>query len=92
MKLPYQKSPCKDCPFRKDVLRGWLGAERMSGLLEQSSFVCHKRTDLQCAGHMIVKGQKNEFVRLASRLQLPLPLFGKHLVFDTEAACIDHHK
>ena len=51
--LPHVKKPCKDCPFRKDSLQGWLVKERMAKILEQQSFVCHKKHDLQCAGHML---------------------------------------
>ena len=43
--LPYMKSPCADCPFRKDSLKGWLGADRMEEILGQESFVCHKTLD-----------------------------------------------
>lgn len=62
IRLPNVKKPCMGCPFRKDVLRGWLGAERMSEILNSQSFVCHKKTDLQCAGHMLVNGKNNHFV------------------------------
>jgi len=91
MKLPNMKKPCKDCPFRKDSLQGWLGKERMSEILSSTSFVCHKHTDSQCAGHMLIKGDENEFVRLARRLNIDTGLRGKELVFPTEQACIDHH-
>lgn len=73
-KLPYMKAPCRDCPFRKDTLKGWLGVDRMIELLAADSFVCHKKTSMQCAGHMLMNGQKNAFVNLATRLRLPLNL------------------
>lgn len=28
LKLYMKKTPCKDCPFRKDSLVGWLGEKR----------------------------------------------------------------
>jgi hypothetical protein len=43
-KLPIIQTPCKDCPFRKDSLKGWLGSEQMTEILEADSFVCHKTT------------------------------------------------
>lgn len=89
--LPNVKKPCKNCPFRKDTLRGWLGSERMTEILESQSFVCHKKIELQCAGHMIINGQKNDFVRLAGRLGIKLDLSGKELVFDSANECIKHH-
>lgn len=91
-KLPYIKSPCKDCPFRKDSVQGWLGEKRMTEILESQSFVCHKKTSSQCAGHMIIKKDDNGFVSLAKRCGIDLELKGQELVFDTEQDCINHHK
>lgn len=92
MNLPYCKVPCKDCPFRKDTLKGWLGETRMKEILSQKSFTCHKTNKrLQCAGHMIIKGEENDFVRQANIMNIPAPLKGKDLVFDTEQECIKHH-
>ncbi len=93
-KLPYMNAPCADCPFRKDSLDGWLGEKRMTGILQSDSFVCHKTTHKemddrrQCAGHMIIKGDNNHFVRLANRLRIPLDLRGKDLIFESERDCI----
>lgn len=91
-KLPNMKAPCQDCPFRKDTLKGWLGRERMAEILEADSFVCHKKTDKQCAGHMLINGQSNTFLRLATRLRIPLNLGGADSVFASKAACIAHHE
>lgn len=92
MKLPNVRKPCRDCPFRKDCLKGWLGASRMHQILSEPSFVCHKNTALQCAGHMLMKGIENAFVKLAGQLQLKTGLRGKHLVFENESDCVDHHR
>jgi len=91
VKLPNVNKPCKDCPFRKDSLKGWLGKERMAQILKDSVFVCHKKQDLQCAGHMIIKKEGNDFYSLAGRLNLNTGLSGHDLVFDSEVDCIDHH-
>jgi hypothetical protein len=92
MKLPHMKSPCPDCPMAKDCLKGWLGSERMEEILTAGTFVCHKRNDLQCAGHMLMRGEDNEFVELAGRFKMELPLTGQERVFDTMAECIKHHR
>lgn len=92
MKLPHIKTPCRDCPFRTDTRKGWLGAQRTAEILAADSFVCHKRTDMQCAGHMLINGNDNAFVRLASMLNIALDLFGREQVFASKAACIEHHK
>lgn len=90
--LPNCHKPCKDCPFRKDSMKGWLGAARMKDILNQGSFTCHKTNQaLQCAGHMIIRGERNDFVQLATRLRHPLNLSGKELIFETEEELINHH-
>ena len=91
LNLPYVKTPCKDCPFRKDCLKGWLGKERMHQILSQSSFACHKDKTLQCAGHMIIKNLSNKFVNLAYRLNIPLKLLGIKSIFENYDDCINHH-
>ncbi|MBP7662271.1 MAG: hypothetical protein KA770_00180 [Shewanella sp.] len=90
--LPNVKKPCAQCPFRKDTLKGWLGGERMSEILAQDSFVCHKKQHLQCAGHMLINGNDNGFVRLANRLGIELDLSGKEMVFETLEDCVSHHE
>ena len=92
MNLPNVKKPCKDCPFRKDTMKGWLGKERMTGILKQDAFVCHKNNELQCAGHMLINGENNSFVSLAKRMGLNLKLSGRELVFKNHSACIEHHE
>ncbi|GAA5141227.1 DUF6283 family protein [Thalassotalea piscium] len=91
MSLPNIKRPCSDCPFRKDSLKGWLGEQRMTEILDHRAFVCHKKTDKQCAGHMLINGHNNDFVRLANNLGIELELSGKELVFETKKECISHH-
>lgn len=94
-KLPYVQKPCKDCPFRKDSMKGWLGEERIAGIINDTSFTCHKTQDpkrLQCAGHMLLREHRNDFVRMAIALRIDLNLQGRELVFDNEQDCIKHHK
>lgn len=92
--LPHKVKPCDSCPFRKDTMQGWLGKGRMEEILNSGSFTCHKTKDtnrLQCAGHMLIKGNENDFVQLANRLRINLNLTGKELIFDTKEDCIKHH-
>ena len=91
MSLPNCKKPCSNCPFKKDTLKGWLGEQRITEILNQDSFVCHKKTHLQCAGHMLIKDNENIFVRTANQLNMKLELSGKELVFETKEECIQHH-
>ncbi len=92
IKLPNMKRPCGNCPFKKDTLRGWLGAERMKEILTSTTFVCHKDHAKQCAGHMLIKGDGNAFVALANQLSICTGIGGRDLVFDTEEDCINHHE
>lgn len=89
---PHIKMPCGECPFRKDSQEGWLGKERMDGILKVDSFVCHNAHDRQCAGHMLIRGNDNAFVRLANQLGITLELRGRELVFDKPEDCIEHHE
>jgi len=100
--IPFMKSPCKDCPFRKDSLKGWLGKKRITEILGQDSFVCHKTVDYdksnvndrsrqQCAGHMILKKENNSFFRLLMSMFGKTELTGEDQVFDSDTECIKHH-
>lgn len=97
------QTPCKNFPFRKDSLKGWLGSTRMTEILEADSFVCHKTTknDIpntenknrkQCAGFMIIKKEESAAVQLSKILKIDLELKGQELVFETKQECINHHK
>ena len=96
--LPHMKATCASCPFRKDAQESWLGEERATEISEATSFVCHKtikgadKDRRQCAGHMILRGAKNEFVQTADALGIELELSGRGLVFDNENDFINHHK
>lgn len=90
-KLPHITSPCGQCPFRKDSHAGWLGRDRMARILAADSFVCHKRKDKQCAGFMLMKGEESTYVQMAGRMGIELGLKGHELVFESHAACVDHH-
>lgn len=96
-RFPAMKAPCKKCPYRKDSLAGWLGKERMTEFLDSDSFICHETSGKnlldrkQCAGHMILAGNNNAFIRTAKALKYDLGLKGHDLVFDSQQDCIDHH-
>ena len=93
--LPNCKSPCLDCPFRKDTIFR-LGKERSESILASESFVCHKTTHmaiknrLQCAGFMHIK-PNNEFQRLANERMFDTGLKNRELVFDIQQNFIDYH-
>lgn len=88
----YMSTPCNNCPFRKDTLKGWLGRNRMKEICESESFVCHKETKRQCAGYMLVNPKRSLFVRMAKALKINLALRGKKDVFDSPDDCINHHQ
>lgn len=86
------KKPCSNCPFRKDSLQGWLGEKKMTEILNDDSFVCHKNNKLQCAGFMLIKEKESIFFRMAKALKHNLILSGKELIFENKKDCINHHK
>lgn len=69
----------------------------MTEILESGLFTCHKTLSggqgkrRQCAGHMLISGTDNQFVRLAIATGMDTGLSGRELVFDTKQECIDHH-
>ena len=89
--LPNCKSPCADCPFRKDSKINSLGGNRMTQILQQESFACHKKHHLQCAGHMLIMKENNLFYRLAKHLEFEFELSGEELVFSSPEECIQSH-
>jgi len=90
-KLPCQKAPCANCPFRKDTLKGWL-SHRIDEIVKAESFVCHKNKQLQCAGHMILLKEENRFYQLAKRLfGSTFDLKNQDTVFESKDDCIAHH-
>jgi len=101
MGLPIMKKPCKNCPFRKDSLQGWLGKDRATEIAKTDTFVCHKSVDyeneknksnrLQCAGFMLMRKEESSAVRFAKMLHLDLQLSGDDLVFENESEFINHH-
>lgn len=93
-RLPHQPRPCHNCPFRRDTPFR-LGYQRALEITVTGSFVCHKTKDsatrMQCAGHMELMGDRNDFVRLANRLGIELKLSGRDLVFEDEVFFVEHH-
>lgn len=91
--LPYAKGPCGQCPFRKESLKSWLGGVRASEIANSTSFVCHKNTTLQCAGHMVVCENNNEFVKSAEAMfGEKIQIKNMAVLFDTPDQFINHHE
>ena len=80
--------PCKNCPFRKDSLKGWLGRERAleisnAVLIENKTFQCHETIGLKhkshCAGALIlykygkIAPHTNSLIQIAERLGMYEP-------------------
>lgn len=64
----------------------------MADILDADTFVCHKKTYMQCAGNMLINEEQNSFVQLATQLRIELNLAGAEQVFASREACIEHHK
>jgi len=98
MRLPFKKTPCNNCPFRKDCLKGWLGGERMEEILKEDSFICHKtaygadKEKRQCAGHIHIKKESNVFYRVARAMGFDMSIGKTEKLFENEKDLIKHHK
>lgn len=83
----YMKTPCPECPWRRDVPVGHFPAERFRTLagtardLATSIFACHLSKDEKptaCAGFVLMQGAHNLSLRLARQrfeVSTPVPLF-----------------
>jgi len=69
-----------------------IGQERMTETLDANSSVCHKKTELQYAGHMFINENNNDFVQLANRLGIKMKLTGRELALDNQINCTSQHK
>lgn len=53
------KTPCSDCPFRRDSLRGWLGGSSAREFVRMANsdaaYSCHTVVGPQCAGLAIFR-------------------------------------
>jgi hypothetical protein len=88
------KSPCSDCPFRKDALSGWLGAETdpnqyLNLVRFNADIGCHVLRGAQCAGAAIYRTHTCQLPPPGRNL-LKLPASDK--VFKTPMEFIEHHK
>ncbi len=63
-KLPCTKTPCSNCPFRKDTLDGWLGEDRMREMLNADSFVCHKKNRFTMLRIYVSKKRGEQFLQI----------------------------
>lgn len=100
-------TPCPDCPFTRDCLRGWLGEKRMRQIMESLSddhqlFPCHlttrraKENWSACAGALIFQERHNSRavttrIAMAFKSFDPRQLRGRGRVFRTALAAIKHH-
>lgn len=72
--LPYMPSPCRECPWRRDVPVGKFTPARFQALahtaydLARKVFACHMSKDggdVACAGYVLMQGAHNLAMRLA---------------------------
>lgn len=87
------RSPCSDCPFRRDALKGWLGgstpAEFLDIALGDSTYGCHVKLGAQCAGMAIFRANVCKSPRDPRALHLPSD---KTRVFAWPAEFLAHHQ
>ena len=100
------RSPCGNCPFRKDALQGWL-ERRAEDIIKNitdrgQSFICHKTlgrdVEQHCAGAatLLYKiDQPNALMQISERLghiDWDTHLLNKELTVDSVKEFIDIHR
>jgi hypothetical protein len=94
MKDLYCKKPCATCIFRKEndaVILHQIAVD----ISNNNTHTCHNthgKKRKQCAGHMLVAGNENLFVRCAIAFKDPVQVTGKELVFEDMDEFVNHHK
>jgi hypothetical protein len=87
------KTPCSDCPFRRDSLPGWLGGyepDQYAQLAHSDERIdCHTKIGPQCAGAAIYRENVCKSPRDKSVLLLPQ---NKEKVFGRMQEFLEHHK
>lgn len=86
------QSPCSDCPFRRDSLRGWLGgytAQEFAAMAHGEDMLeCHVIAGKQCAGAGIYRANVCKDPRNRALIVLPAD---KKNVLGSRAEFIQHH-
>lgn len=85
-------TPCSDCPWRRDAIRGWLGGTRPKTFIRlalgDEAYPCHAFKGPQCAGMAIFRGNIAKLPRDPRVLRLPADRRG---VFATAGEFLEHH-
>lgn len=87
-------SPCHDCPWRRQALRGWTGSQDtpedwVAIAMGEVQVECHRRHEHQCAGISIFRANVFKSPRYKQILVLTP---NATVVFKTAAEFIAHHR
>lgn len=86
------RSPCSDCPWRRDALNGWLGSipkeEWIQDAHGEVKIECHTLIGAQCAGVSIYRANVCKSPRDPDILVLPAD---RERVFATPKEFLEHH-
>lgn len=85
-------SPCSDCPWRRDAIKGWLGDAKIEEWLQcahgEVTIPCHVHLGVQCAGSAVYRTNVGKSPRDPDILRLPVD---RDLVFATPLEFRGHH-
>lgn len=86
------RTPCSDCPFRRDSLPGWLGGIPAEFFTEtahgEGTYNCHVIVNQQCAGMAVYRANVCKTPRYIAALALPAD---KQKVFAWPTEFLEHH-
>ena len=57
----------------------------------QVSMGCRREQNAECAGHMLMNGSKNFYVRILQRIEPDYALSGRELIFKDEKSLLAHY-
>ncbi len=87
------KKVCRDCPFSRKALKGWLGSLTPQEWVQlahgEGTSECHVHTGVSCAGLAIYRANVCKSVRDPSALSLPPD---RKAVFSMPSEFLEHHQ
>lgn len=96
MSIQQHKTPCSDCPWRRDALPGWLGGRSAlewlqvahgDGKIECHTLLCGPDEGWECAGAAMYRANVAKITRDPTLLRLPR----SPLVFGSPREFLAHH-
>lgn len=90
-KRTHCSEPCPSCPYRTDADKKAYTREEIAFENSQVSMGCRREQNAECAGHMLMNGNKNFYVRILQRIEPDYELSGRELIFKDAKSLLAHY-